>query len=92
MFVKGALYEIVDDTSFVAYHASGEFMCHLGTGIMFVFLSYHSAENGFINGMIVLLPMVGHQAFMSHCDYENPADWFPFVRLLAQHQKEESSE
>lgn len=92
MFVKGALYEIVDDNSFVAYYTSGEFMCHLGTGIMFVFLSYHRAEDGFFNGMTVLLPMVGHQAFMGHCDHRNPADWFPFVCLLAQPQKEESGE
>lgn len=92
MFVEGGLYEIVSD-NFAAYHTDGEFMCHLGPGITFVFLSYHKTDYGFCNGITVLLPMVGHQAYMNNCDWEDPAFWSSFVRLLVKPQPtEESSE
>lgn len=92
MFVEGALYEIVSD-NFAAYHTDGEFMCHLGPGITFVFLSYHKTVYGFCNGITVLLPMVGHQAYMNNCNWKNPAFWSSFVRLLVKPQPtEESSE
>ncbi len=97
MFVEGGLYEIVSD-NFAVYHTDGEFMCHLGPGITFVFLSYHKTDYGFCNGITVLLPMVGHQAYMNNylcqwSDQEDPAFWSSFVRLLVKPQPtEESSE
>lgn len=91
-FIENGLYEIVSD-NFAVYHTDGEFMCHLGPGITFVFLSYHRADYGFCNGITVLLPMVGHQAYMNNYDWEDPAFWSSFVRLLAKPQPtEESSE